>query len=50
MRKINYGSIDLEKAKENEERFRSNLSVITRRKCKYKSEEQKNTINNVKVF
>ena len=44
------GSTYLERAKENQEKFRSNLSQTTRRKWEHKSEEQKNTINNNKFF
>ena len=40
LRKIKDGSIDLEKAKENQEKFRSNPSETTRAKWKLKSEEQ----------
>ena len=39
VRKIMDGSIDLEKANENQEKFRSNLSEITKRKWEHKSEE-----------
>ena len=47
IRKIKDGSIDLEKAKENEEKFRSNLSETTGGKWLYKSEEQKSATNNL---
>ena len=43
IRKIKDCSIGLEKAKENQEKFRSNLSEITRGKWEHKSEELKNT-------
>ena len=38
------------KTKENLENVRSNLSEITRGKCEHKPEEQKNAINNLKIF
>ena len=50
IRNIKDGSIDLEKAKENQEKFRSNISETTRGKWENKLEEQKNTINNLKMF
>ena len=50
VRKIKDGSIDLEKAKENQEKFRSHLNKKKWGKWKRKSEEQKNAMNNLKVF
>ena len=49
-RKIKHDCIDLEKAKENRKTVRSNLSETTRGKREHKSEELKNTINNLKMF
>ena len=40
IRKIKDGFIDLEKAKENQEKFRSNLSETTKEKWEHKSEER----------
>ena len=39
VRKIMDGSIDLGKANEDQEKFRSNLSEITKQKWEHKSEE-----------
>ena len=50
IRKIKNGSIDLEKARENQEEFRLNLGETTKRKWDHKSEEQKSTMNRIKVF
>ena len=50
IRKIKNGSIDLEKAKENQKEFRLNLGETPKRKWDYKSEEQKSTMNKIKVF
>ena len=50
IRDIKDGSVDLEKAKENQEKFRSNISETTRGKWENKLEEQKNTTNNLKMF
>ena len=50
IRKIKDDSIDLEKPKDNQEKFRSNLSETTRGKWEHKSEEQKSIINNLKMF
>ena len=44
------GSIDLEKAKENPEKLISNLSETTRGEWEHKSEQQKSTINDFKMF
>ena len=48
MREIKDGSIDLEKAKQNQEKIRSNVSETTREKWEHKSKVQKITINNLK--
>ena len=50
IKKIKDGSIDLKKAKENQGKFKLNLNETIRKKWEHKSEEQKNTINNLKMF
>ena len=50
IRKIKDDSTDLEKPKDNQQKFRSNLNETTRGKREHKSEEQKSTINNLKFF
>ena len=50
IRNIKDVSIDLEKGKENQEKFKSNLNEAITGKWEHKSEEQKNTINNPKMF
>ena len=40
----------LEKAKENKEKSRSDLSEAAIGKWEHESEEQKSTINNLKIF
>ena len=48
IRKIKSGAIDLKKAKENQEKIRSNLSETTSEKWKHKLDDQKkNTMNNL---
>ena len=50
IRLIKDGYLNLEKAKENQEKFKSNLNETIRGKWEHKSEEQKNTINSLKMF
>ena len=50
IRNIKDVSIDLEKGKENQEKFKSNLNETIIGKWEHKSEEQKNAINNPKMF
>ena len=50
IRNIKDISIDLEKGKENQEKFKSNLNETIIGKWEHKSEEQKNAINNPKMF
>ena len=50
IRNIKDVSIDLEKGKENKEKFKSNLNETITGKWEHKSEEHKNTINNLKMF
>ena len=49
IRKIEDGSIDLEKLKEKQAIFRLNLREAIRQKCEHKSKEQKSTVNNLKT-
>ena len=49
-RNINNGSIEQEKAKENQKQSTPDLSEITRGEWDQKSEDQKNTTNNFKMF
>ena len=48
--KIEDVSKDLEKAKQNQEKFRSNLCEATRGKRKHKTKEQKSARSNLQMF
>ena len=50
IRKIKDGSVDLKKAQKNQEKFKSNLNEAITGKWESKSEDQENTINNLKMF
>ena len=50
VRKIKDGSINLEKVRENQKEFVPNLSEATTGKWEYKSEKQRSTIDNFKMF
>ena len=48
--KMKDGSVDLEKGKENQEKYKSTLHETTYGKRQHKSEERKSTINILKIF
>ena len=50
LRKTRDCDTSINKVIKNQEKFKSDLSEIVRRKWKYESEEQQSVINNVKKF